>query len=70
MHIAHAKQPTVSSCSSPVEDGVSPCLDGPIMPLGRILILVIGLRMPTTSVAHSEDIFNLAGNFNLSIITD
>ena len=31
---------------------------------------MIRFRMPTTAVLHSEDVFNLVGNFNLSIITD
>ena len=69
-HIAHAKQPAVCRCSSPVEDGVGSCFDGPIVPYRRVLILVIRFRMPTTYVVHSEDIFNPVGNFNLSIIAD
>ena len=56
--------------SSPVEDGVGPCLDGPTAPLRRILILMIRFRMPTTAVVHSQDVLNFVGNFNLSIITD
>ena len=69
-HIAQAEQPAVGRCSSPIEDSVGPCLDGPIAPLRRILILMIRFRMPTTAVVHSENILNLVGNFNLSIITD
>ena len=52
------------------EDGVGPCLDGPIVTLRRILILMIRFRMPTTAVVHSEDVFNFIGNFNLTTITD
>ena len=69
-HITHAKQPAVGRCSSPVEDGVGPCFDGPVVLVRRILILMIRFRMPTTTVVHSEDVFNFVGNFNLSIITD
>ena len=32
-HITHAEQPATGRCSSPIEDGVSPRLDGPIAPL-------------------------------------
>ena len=66
----HAEQPTVGRCSSPLENGVGPCIDGLITPLRRILILLIRFRMPTTAVVHSEDAFNFVGNFKLSIITD
>ena len=31
---------------------------------------MVRFRMPTTAVIHSEDVFNVVGNFNLSIITD
>ena len=44
-YIAHAKQPTICRCSIPVEDGVSPCFDGPIAPFREILILMIRLLL-------------------------
>ena len=56
--------------TSPVEYGVGPCFDGPIKTLRRVLILMIGFRIPTTTLVQFEDVLNFIGDFNLSIITD
>ena len=57
-------------CTSPVHDGVGPCLDGSVLPLSRVLVLVIGFRLPITDVVGPEDVLDLVGDLNFGLITD
>ena len=50
--------------------GVGPSLNCPIPPFKRVMILMVGFRVQTTAMAHSEDIFWFVRNFYLCIVTD
>ena len=58
-NIAHAEQPAVCRCSRSFKDGIGPSLNCPIPPFKRVLILMVGFRVPTTAMVHSEYIFDL-----------
>ena len=51
-------------------DGVGPSHSGPVVPFRRVLMLMVGFRMPTTAVVHVEYVFDFVRNYDLCIVTD
>ena len=61
-HIAHAKQPAVCRCSSPVEDGVGSCFDDPIVPYRRVLVRELDLAMCVSPSSNGSKMRSLWTN--------
>ena len=50
--------------------GVGPSLNGPVSPFRWVLVLMVGFRMPTTAVIHSDFVFYFVRNLYFGIIID
>ena len=69
-YILESKQPAISRSTSPVHNGVGPCLGGSIPPLNWIFVLLVRFRLPVTNVVCSEEILDLVGDLMFGWITD
>ena len=69
-YILESKQPAISRSTSPVHNGVGPCLGGSIPPLNWIFVLLVRFRLPVTNVVCFEEILDLVGDLMFGWITD
>ena len=66
MQLASAQQ-TITDTSGLLND---PGLNGAIASLSRVLVLVVGFRMPVGTVVYTENVNDVLGNFRLCIVAN
>ena len=66
----HAYKPAISWGTISIHDDVGPTFEGAVSPLSMILVLMVGLRVPTGAMIHSKDVLNFVRNLNFSIVTE
>ena len=69
-HIDMAQEPAVGWGIRPIHSCVGPGIDSPLPPFSRILILVVGLRMPIGNVICPKSIHDLIGNLSFGWIIE
>ena len=66
----HAEKPTISWGTRSIHDGVGPTFEGAVSPLSGILVLVVGLRVPTGAMIHPKDVLIFVRILNFSIVNN
>jgi hypothetical protein len=54
----------------PIHDGIDPGFDGAIAALSRVLVLVIGFRVPARAMVNAQDVQDFVGYFDFGIVAD